>query len=540
MSEFVNIAAYTEEIEQNMPHFVFYRRGFHSPTIDFWDVTSSEKDSKVTDCYCTACHMRYEDSSRSPENYKHKKDGVCANCGAAVQYRQMNLGRQTYYYADNFAVFEGAGDQMRISCIKARQSFIDGELEPSLDWEEITRYELEPRKAVQFRYVWQNRKYCWIKKKSRPSEPNFATGFYYHDHNYTLINHEAVSHSFLRYLFKDEEKLPSMYIQWLCRYAEHPQLEYFLHAGLWLIAQRLVEHRNYYNYSTESNYYSRIRFNWRSNDLKKILHLTKPELEYFMETSGEYYGAYIFWRKSFFQGKTPTETIKYFAEFHNCEKYIKEIQELSQLSSKKIMDYTLKRKNSEGSAFFLICWRDYLRDCTELKYDMQSMSILMPKDLFAMHERVSHILENVRDTAMNTELQTADLKRKDLECVDMELGLALYLPRSVKDIAREGAELSHCVGGYAERHAQGKLTIMFLRTLRHPGKPYYTMEVANDLHIVQCRGYMNNHDNNPKPPEIEEFERRYTEYLAYVKAQRRKAKEKAKRKVKRHKVSAAA
>lgn len=539
MSDFVYVENYLDEIKDNLPKFVFYRRGFHSPSIDFWDMETSKPGRKVTDCYCTACHTRYEDNVNDPKCYKHKRDGICANCGALVEYRQMDRGRSTYYRRMNFAVFEGEGDFVRIACIVAEATFLDGELEPDVNWYTVTRYELQPGQAQQFwrHYSTEDKKYIWSKKKSRPIEPNFASGFFTRDSNYHLINHDVVQHSFLRYLFKDEEQLPSLYIQWLCRYAEHPQLEYFLHGGLTILARKYVEQNLYYN--AGGSPFRSIRFNWRSNDLKKVLHLDKPELNYFIDTAGEYYPAYINWRKHFFKGKTPAETIKYFAEFKNSYKYIEEIEKKTGIDRKKIMDYTLKRMNNQGSTFFLICYRDYINECIELKYDLKSDSISMPRDLFAMHERTSHIVAAIRDKQENDKLEISNQKRQGLEVIDMELGLELRLPRSVKEIADEGAALSHCVGGYANRHAEGKLTIAFLRTLGHPERPYYTMEISNDLHIVQCRGYRNNNANNPKPEEIIEFERRYTEYLAVLKAERKKAKQKAKRK-KMQKAKAAA
>ncbi len=73
--------------------------------------------------------------------------------------------------------------------------------------------------------------------------------------------------------------------------------------------------------------------------------------------------------------------------------------------------------------------------------------------------------------------------------------------------------MNHCVGGYAERHAKGKLTILFLRTADKPDVPYYTMEVSTDGRIVQCRGFKNNNANNPKPQKIIDFENDYQTYL---------------------------
>lgn len=511
-TSFVNVIAYIDDIEAFMPHFVLYRRGFGNPyLVGYGDYCQSERNSKLTDCYCTACRTRFEDGIRKPKEYKHLEIGTCANCGAPVEFRQMNRGRSTFYYAKNFAVFEKLADRVRIECIIAYMKFADDELQPEIDCYTVTRYELSPGKAVQYwcSYDAALKNYVWKPKKSRAREPNYARGFCWRDSNYTLINQEAVESSFLRYLFKDEQ-LPSMYITWLCRYAEHPQLEYLINGGVPQIAMDYIYHG------------MKVRLNWRSNNMKKILQLSKPELEYFVKLEGRGYAGYINFRKSFFCGRTPEETVKYYDEFGKSWNYVEEIEEITKLPRKKIMDYALRKKNQQGTAFFLICYRDYLRECVMLEYDITSTAITMPKDIFLAHETTSKLISEINDEKINFILKKNDSKRQDLEAVDMELGLILRLPYSVKEISDEGAALNHCVGGYAQRHAEGKLTIMFLRTLGHKSEPFYTMEVSNELEIVQCRGYKNNQAGNPKPYEIELFEKRYSEYLERVKKQRLK------------------
>lgn len=90
------------------------------------------------------------------------------------------------------------------------------------------------------------------------------------------------------------------------------------------------------------------------------------------------------------------------------------------------------------------------------------------------------------------------------------------IPKSVQEIIDEGKRLNHCVGGYAQRHAEGRLTILFLRTTDKPDVPYYTMEVNTEGRIIQCRGYRNNCANNPKPQDIIDFENEYQDYLDAV------------------------
>ena len=534
-NSFIDIEQYRDEIESYFPKFVFYRRGFRSPTTgSFGEFFEDERDSKLTDCYCTACHQRYEDGINNPKHYKHKELGYCANCGAQVEYRQMNRGRQTHYVKGNFAVFSGAGDVMRIQCIKAAQSFSGDsyELEPELKWYTITMYELSPGSAEQYSYRWNSvhSKYEWFKKKSRPSEPNFGNVFNYGDYSYTLINHDCVQNSFLRYLFKDMEfqELPSPYIQWLCRYAEHPQLEYLMHGGLWLIARDYVGQVAAYGYSSHG---TSFRINWRSNDLKKMLRLDKTELEYLKEESGRLYSSYIQWRRDFWRGRSSSETVKYFKEFKSCRTLITTAEELSGLSRKQIMDYALRKQNTQGTYFFMTLYRDYLKECAELGYNLERTAITMPKDMFAAHERTMHLYREKITAEATKKLAKADSKRRDLEVADMELGLILRLPRTCAEIIEEGAKLDHCVGGYADRHADGATTIMFLRIMGHPETSYYTMEVSNNLNIVQCYGYQNNR-NVEKSFEVVEFERRYSEYLKKVAIDRKKAAEKAKRKKK--------
>jgi hypothetical protein len=146
------------------------------------------------------------------------------------------------------------------------------------------------------------------------------------------------------------------------------------------------------------------------------------------------------------------------------------------------------------------------------------------------------LISEVEDKKLNDILRKtdADQKRHELEVVDMELGLQLILPTCVGEISVEGAKLNHCVGGYADRHAFGKTTILFLRTLSKPETPYYTVEIANDLHIVQCHGYANERFA-PKDTLVLEFEDRYTEYLETLRVKRQREAEKAKRKSKKKK-----
>ena len=90
--------------------------------------------------------------------------------------------------------------------------------------------------------------------------------------------------------------------------------------------------------------------------------------------------------------------------------------------------------------------------------------------------------------------------------------LLIRIPESVSEIIAEGSNLHHCVAGYAERHAEGKLHILFIRKKSNPDKPFYTMEVSTDGRIMQVRG----HRNRDPTPGVRAFVEAYKIYLLSV------------------------
>lgn len=168
-------------------------------------------------------------------------------------------------------------------------------------------------------------------------------------------------------------------------------------------------------------------------------------------------------------------------------------------------------------------YSDYLEQCETLEYNIHDTMIALPHDFWTMHNRLTQIINYEHD-----ELVLQNFTKRLAECVCLEFladGLLVRQPHSLKEIEDEGRILSHCVGGYAERHAMGKLSIMFLRKVSEPNKPYYTVEVSQYGGIVQCRGYRNNVVQNggeDKPQEIKDFEQKYQRYLDRVFAEKRK------------------
>lgn len=156
-------------------------------------------------------------------------------------------------------------------------------------------------------------------------------------------------------------------------------------------------------------------------------------------------------------------------------------------------------------------YRDYLDAAWTLGWCLDHSKVLWPEDLTAAHDKATG---EVADRTAELQAQSRKERRQKYE---FELdGLRIIFPATVAAIKREGKALKHCVGGYAERHMKGVLTILFLRRAETPSTPYITIEMAGNR-IIQIHGYDN--ERRPgavKPREVhKEFLDTWTRWLKY-------------------------
>ena len=187
---------------------------------------------------------------------------------------------------------------------------------------------------------------------------------------------------------------------------------------------------------------------------------------------------------------------------------------LSYMSFSRMKTYIEKQRGKEQEVDFFGLYRDYLRECVQLRYDMTDKSILFPKNLRSAHERTMQLVEYEN----NRELYEAFEKRaKKLKKLAYHSGgYMVVVPGSASDLKKEGAALHHCVGGYAERMAKGETVIVFIRRAEAPDTAFYTLEYRNG-HVVQCR--TKNNASYESAPEVKAF---VDEWLLYIKQSKKK------------------
>lgn len=395
--------------------------------------------------------------------------------------------------AANFCVFLANGKELFVRCYHKYSR--------SNEIRESQRYVFAKDGFVRYG---RNDKGEWKAMSFR--EPVFYTGAYYTDNSYVILNAEAVYNSDMRYSRVFEWTNSSVgIISFLRLYCKFPNIEYLIESGY---GELISVSFDYYYHSNPVDVYGGIDL--KSNDLRKMLRLTRTEFK-LLQGHEDMYNLYIKYRIC--REQLPRLKPEELLEIADSPFYANDLITASQAAGTTVM--RMFHYLTDNNLSFVI-YRDYIEQCRKLGYDMHDTAIGLPHDLLAAHERFSQIIMYEKAEKAKREFTKWFEKRKIFEYETDTL--ILRQPLCYEEIIAEGRALCHCVGGYAERHSEGKTNIFFIRKKSEPLKPYYTIEVAA-YHIVQCYGYKNNR-TIAKPDEIKAFEQEYQKYLEELKYER--------------------
>jgi hypothetical protein len=405
--------------------------------------------------------------------------------------RKMEIGKR----AQNFCVFLTRGVELFVRCF---HRYYGGELK------ECNRYVFAKDGCARYIYYgesghgdrWRVTKYF---REPTFFAPGWFTGF--RDNTYVMYNVDAYRESELKYCELGSFNTVAP-LEYLRIYVRHPNIEYLVKSGYHHLIRTDY---NGWNYQIPTVRIDNL-VNLKSNNLLKMLDLNRVEFQ-LLQGHERYYEQFIFCRLQF--PKNKPEDVLMIAQVYGyaCNR-LQDHCALTGLSPLRLVRYLLNHDVNHG------LYHDYLDQCTQLGYDLHDTAINMPRVFHTMHERISALIEVKKTAKLQNIFEENYSKRLCYEYSEDDL--IARQPKSIDEIAEEGAALKHCVGGYAERHAKNQTTIMFLRKADNPDTPYYTMEINSNGRIQQCYGYRNNTANNPKPPEIKTFEKHYEQYLQEV------------------------
>lgn len=142
--------------------------------------------------------------------------------------------------------------------------------------------------------------------------------------------------------------------------------------------------------------------------------------------------------------------------------------------------------------------RDYWKQLIELGEDFTDEQVSMPRDLAAMHQRMTDRLNQIlaarraQQEGVMRQKFTQRLKRLESLYHFEAYGLILRPFVSADEIRAEGAALRHCVAQYISNYMEGRTILCALRRAEAPEVPWRTVEFsAKDGRLVQDRGYKN-------------------------------------------------
>ena len=177
-------------------------------------------------------------------------------------------------------------------------------------------------------------------------------------------------------------------------------------------------------------------------------------------------------------------------------------------------------------------WVDYWEQLAQLHEDMTDSRILLPKDMHAMHQRMTDRINAIKQQqklemdAIMKQKFAARMKALKERYTFEACGLILRPFESAEEVVAEGAAQHICIGGYAQSYIQGKTILCALRRAECPEEPWRAVEfsVMTGL-MVQDRGRYNDRGDgkNNKINGVEGWLRRFwAAFDAHVEAQKEK------------------
>jgi hypothetical protein len=458
--------------------------------------------------YCTKCRKHYELSY----GMSHNREYDCQLCKHNCTALSAGISRESRSVVLNFAVFLYRHNRLYIRCFIVTQEFAKkfNYRNDASDYDNGLRYDYNEKYLYCFCkdgvQKWRHRRwfsryekeYTALKSELEPQfKQNSPWNTSRNNNEYFTIGKDALNKTLLKYADCAGRFTPSRYIEYLCEFWKYPNIEYLYKTGFGHLITDKIDYGNMCGF----------RINYKTDNVKKMLGFDKVEMELLRGRPTWILSSYKAFRPHL-PGESAQGILAVAEKHHNNQNHMTKAAKMTGLSVCELLNYCERQASKKFS------WQDYidyLEQCVALKYDLTKSLHNRPKDMQKEHRKLSKLIQYKADEEMRRRIAERN-KKLDKYFFDCdELGLIAILPESPDEIINEGKSLSHCVGGYAQRHVDGKLTIILVRQKNSPGKSFFTMEISKDGKINQCRGKSNkNYTTNDN---VELFVERYQNHL---------------------------
>lgn len=493
----------------------------------FYESSWSERNIRI--CHCTACGGFDEFRSDSKEFFSLSSgdDGECPNCGIGVELKAMGKMRTFGSINDD--------DEIRISIFRPAPDggllVLSGWSHRKFSFNDLSPIpEFKPKEYAYFAPgVRQRWKRTWSYAGFYGHGPAYPAGWepcefmgepfnpsinWTSDGSYYVICAERIADTKLKYcqveewyydrcrVWLSDTAEPARFVhKFLAAYTEFPYIEMACKMGFYTAVDDLV---------LKGRKNAQL-LDWQSPTSWGFLRLSKADGRAFIRTEGswdllQFYSAIR---------KDKAVTLKQFLDIaskvngdSNAIKIYRTCKSIG-CSVVAAVHYIDKKRGVGRIDAVVQTWCDYIRFAQDLNYDLRRTDVIFPRDLLDRHDAAAATVKVVSDAAKSRlYAKRYEVLRKMYEFTYG--GYSIVVPTSAEDIVAEGRTLHHCVGGYAARHVEGKLDILFLRKERKKKTPFVTIEMSHrdSIHercnMVQIHGFKNEHYQGGKFGSVEQ------------------------------------
>lgn len=436
--------------------------------------------------------------SVSIEGVRHFKSAVCPHCGSTVI--SMASGRMSQYKTDETwcALLQPYPGGFVVRYFRAWREFRNHPTKPKDGWHEYLRDVYVGDKMT--RYEWDIfRKTQKIRWCDNTRHFNTYKTVVYSANLEVVLDGTPWKYSALRQMAEARPGFQFNLYNYLKCYRTYPFIEYFAKLRLYRLTSQFI---------SSGSYFSVI--NTKGRNLTEILRIDKSQLPILQEIDAGEDEIELLSQARMIRLSIMPEQVEYIAKNFQINGEI--LQELTEFATlHKTLKYLRQGCRSDsGMKERFKDWRDYLRFCKKLQYDLTNEFILFPKNLKTAHDQAAALVKEQEDRiAAMEKMERVKLIAAMYEPLQAAYGweskrFTIRAPKTAGEITTEGQTLHHCVGTYIERVASRKCLILFLRRIEEPDTPFFTIEI-NDFEVSQCRGKY----NCAMSPEVEKAVLRY-------------------------------
>lgn len=496
------------EMNAAFPHYLFFR-----------------PEKTGTRFYTSCCgQVKFLESPKRTEypwerelmgSLKHNAEYFCPWCGRSVTMKDLRKAgkRKQLNMCECTLLLHAEEDALYADAVVLNKSY---ETEESLtappEYFLCSSYRFAAGDVMQVDYHWSDK--GWIThernrlgRRKLVQEP-FKEGSisWFHYEPYSILHRSAVKQCHVtRYScyfshWKPKSRFFSDFISFMTAYCIYPrQVEMLVKAGLREPVDALIfERKKFADAMCWEKPDIRQSMGLNSAELQELLTLKPPMLVLELRNLARHWFSlrWTIGEAADFLRIWGNETARYFLTF--CRKYHLGPWRLTHyLERNCVVDADLPWLDITDVFY---TYRDYLEAAYFMGMCLEHSRVLFPEDLHTAHDLVTAQLLARQSDAAEAKAAFKGADRMKKYCFELD-GLRIVFPVTAASIRREGEALSHCVGGYAERHIKGVCTILFLRKVQAPNTPYVTIEMDGNK-IRQIHGYDNERSGGKDPRKV--------------------------------------